>query len=176
MTLTSIFLNRTAVRSSGQRGTEKEVRSDHVPGGATPPAPRIFKHNIMKEIIYDGQACRQGTKNVPTVTFNRRTGRVAISKDAVALLGNPKSVVVIRDAEHPTDWFIRPAEVGYVLNVYEASKSTSHVFFDKRLAADILDSFTVGDNSIRMGVASKPDDEGRYALLYWKYAEKGGAR
>lgn len=44
------------------------------------------------------------------------------------------------------------------------------------LAADILNSFTVGDNSIRMGVANKPDDEGRYALLYWKYAEKGGAR
>lgn len=130
----------------------------------------------MKEIIYDGQACRQGTNNVPAVTFNRRTGRVAISKDAVALLGNPKSVVVIRDAEQPTDWFIRPAEVGYVLKVYEARKSTSHVFFDKRLAADIMDSCTVGDNSIRMGVASKPDDEGRYALLYWKYAEKGGAR
>lgn len=168
-----LLYNRTAVRSSGQRGTEKAVDDRAV----RLRLPREFlKHNIMKEIIYDGQACRQGTKNVPVVTFNRRTGRVAISKDAVALLGNPKSVVVIRDAEHPTDWFIRPAEVGYVLNVYEARKSTSHVFFDKRLAADILDSFTVGDSSIRMGVANKPDDEGRYALLYWKYAEKGGAR
>lgn len=159
--------NRTAVRSSGQRGTEKEVDDRAV----RLRLPREFlKQDLMKEIIYDGQACRQGTKNVPTVTFNRRTGRVAISKDAVALLGNPKSVVVIRDAEHPTDWFIRPAEVGYVL------KSTSHVFFDKRLAADVLDSFKVTDVSIRMGVANKPDDEGRYALLYWKYAEKGGAR
>lgn len=165
--------NRTAVRSSGQRGTEKAVDDRAV----RLRLPREFlKHNIMKEIIYDGQTCRQGNKNVPSVTFNRRTGRVAISKDAVALLGNPSSVVVIRDAEHPTDWFIRPAKVGYVLNVYEARKSTSHVFFDKRLSADILDSFTVGDNSIRMGVANKPDDEGRYALLYWKYAEKGGAR
>lgn len=130
----------------------------------------------MKEIIYDGQACRQGTKNTPTVTFNRRSGRVAVSKNAAALLGNPKAVVVIRDAEHPTDWFIRPAEVGYVLKVYEARKSTSCVFFDRRLAGDVLDSFKVADTSIRMGVAKEPDNEGRYALLYWKYAEKGGAR
>lgn len=130
----------------------------------------------MKEIIYDGQACRQGTKNTPTVTVNRRSGRIAVSKDAARLLGSPKAVVIIRDAEHPTDWFIRPAEVGYVFNVYEARKSTSRVFFDRRLAADVLDSFKVTDTSIRMGVAKEPDNEGRHALLYWKYAEKGGAR
>lgn len=130
----------------------------------------------MKEIIYDGQACRQGTRNVPTVTFNRRSGRVAISKDAAALLGNPSSVVVIRDAEHPTDWFIRPAKSGYVLIVYEARKSTSRVFFDHRLASDVLASFKVSEMSLRMGVSAEPDSEGRYALLYWKYAEKGGAR
>ena len=101
---------------------------------------------------------------------------MAISKNAAALMGNPKAVVIICDAEHPTDWFIRPAEVGYVLNVYEAMKSTSRVFFDRRLAGDVLDSFRVTDTSIRMGVAKEPDNEGRYALLYWKYAEKGGAR
>lgn len=173
MTLISIFLNRTAVRSSGQRGTEKAVDDRAV----RLRLPREFlKHIIMKEIIYDGQACRQGTKNVPAVTLNRRTGRVAISKDAVALLGNPSSVVVIRDAEHPTDWFIRPAKVGYVLNVYESRKSTSRVFFDRRLAGDVIGSFAVTETSIRMGLAMEPDDEGRYALLYWKYAEKGGAR
>ena len=130
----------------------------------------------MKEIIYDGQACHQGTKNVPTVTFNRKSGRIAVSKDAAALLGKPSSVVVIRDAEHPTDWFIRPAKVGYVLNVYEASKTTSSVFFDRRLAADVIGSFAVTETSIRMGLAMKPDNEGRYALLFWKYADKGGAR
>lgn len=130
----------------------------------------------MKEIIYDGQACRQGTKNVPTVTFNRKSGRIAVSKDAAALLGNPSFVVVIRDAEHPTDWFIRPAKVGYVLNVYESRKSSSRVFFDRRLAGDVIASFAVPETSIRMGLAMEPDDEGRYALLYWKYADKGGAR
>lgn len=101
---------------------------------------------------------------------------MAVSKNAAELLGDPRAVVIIRDAEHPADWFIRPAEVGYVLNVYEARKSTSRVFFDRRLAADVLDSFKVTDISIRMGVAREPDSEGRYALLYWKYAEKGGAR
>lgn len=130
----------------------------------------------MKEIIYAGQSCRQGTRNVPVVTFNRKSGRVAISKDAIALLGNPKAVVIIRDAEHPTDWFIRRAEVGYVLNVYESRKTTSRVFFDRRLAGDVIASFQVPETSIRMGLAMKPDDEGRYALLYWKYADKGGAR
>ena len=103
----------------------------------------------MKEIIYDGQACRQGTRNVPIVTFNRKSGRIAVSKDAAALLGNPSSVVVIRDAEHPTDWFIRPAKVGYVLNVYEVRKSTSSVFFDRRLAGDVIGSFAVPETSIR---------------------------
>lgn len=130
----------------------------------------------MKEIIYDGQACRQGTRNVPTVTFNRKSGRVAISKDAIALMGNPKAVVVIRDAEHPTDWFIRKAEVGYVLNVYDGSKSTSSVFFDKRLVNDVLTSFRLTDNSIRMGMTAEPDEEGRFGLLSWKFAEKGGVR
>ena len=128
----------------------------------------------MKEIIYDGKACRQGTRNVPTVTFNSKYGRIAVSKDAAALLGNPSSVVVIRDAEHPTDWFIRPAKVGYVLNV--ARKSTSRVFYDRRLAGDVIASFKVPETSIRMGLAMEPDDEGRYALLYWKYADNGGAR
>lgn len=126
----------------------------------------------MKEIIYDGQACRQGTKNVPAVTFNRRSGRVAISRIGCELLGSPQAVTLIQDADHPRDWYIRPSRNGYVLKTYPQEKTMSAVFFDKRLTESILKSQMVSDVRIRMGIAPEPDTEGRYALLYYGGSER----
>lgn len=126
----------------------------------------------MKEIIYDGQQCRQGNKNVAAVTVNRRSGRVAISRIGCVLLGSPQAVTVIQDADHPRDWYIRPSRNGYILKTYPHKKTTSAAFFDKRLTENILKSQMVSDVSIRMGIAPEPDTEGRYALLYYGGGER----